>query len=86
MLVVAWRRRGRAGERVVEIVVLAGAFAAGPDVVHVVAGLLLGEGFLGGALASVAEAGAVGLGVGLGGLGHFCGGGLWFQGCGGGLK
>jgi hypothetical protein len=58
---------------------LAGAFAAGPDVVHLVAGLLLGEGFLGGPSiwvlgvgSSVAKAGVVGVGIGLGGLGHLC--------------
>lgn len=77
MLIVAWRRRWGPGERVVEIVVLTGAFAAGTDVVHVMAGLLLGGDFVGGSLvltcvlgvcSSVTEAGAVGLGVGLGGL------------------
>jgi hypothetical protein len=56
---------------------LTGAFAAGTDVVHVMAGLLLGGDFVGGSLvltcvlgvcSSVTEAGAVGLGVGLGGL------------------
>lgn len=46
MLVVARRWRGRAGERVVEVIVLAGAFAAGSDVVHLVAGLLLGGVFV----------------------------------------
>ena len=78
MLVVARRWRRGPGERVVEVVVLAGAFAAGPDVVHVVAWLFLGVDFRDVSLAwvpgigsSVAQAGAVGLGVGLGGLGHF---------------
>lgn len=93
MLVVAWRRRGRAGERVVEVVVLAGAFAAGSDVVHLVAGLLLGGIFVDVALAwvlgvgsSVTEAGAVWVGVCLGGLGHFCLGVVLFEGPGYGLE
>ena len=81
MLVVAWRRCWGSGERVVEVVVLAGAFAAGPDVVHVMARLLLGGDFLGAALvlacvlgvrSSVAQTGSVGVGVCLRGLGHFC--------------